>query len=367
MKIEESIKLDFDDVLIKPMRSNSASRKDVELERDFLFYHSSQIWEGLPVFASNMDSVGTIEMFESLSEYNIPTCLHKHYDEDKLFSYLKDNECRINRNTLFLSIGQSNDDLERLVRLGKFYEKNKISHLFPPNICIDVANGYTNDFVTYVGDVRAYLGIKPIIMAGNVCTPEMVHELIVHGGADIIKIGIGPGSACTTRLVTGVGYPQLSAISECAQVAHGLKTGKGKMGLICADGGCKTPGDVCKAFAANADFVMIGGMFAGTSECDGEWVNKLNPETGKPELYFRFYGMSSYSAQNKYNTGGSYKAAEGKTVMVPCKGPVSKVVKEILGGLRSCCTYVGATCLKDLAKCSSFIKVNNTHNRVFGG
>jgi GMP reductase len=224
-----------------------------------------------------------------------------------------------------------------------------------------------HSFVEKVAEIRGLVGDGPIIMAGNVCTPEMVQDLIVNGGADIVKIGIGPGSACTTRKITGVGFPQLSAIAECANVAHGLCREKGRVGLICADGGCKTSGDIAKAYGAGADFVMVGGMLAGTLESDGMWEtepmaggNSLmkNPPPHVKRVRFTYYGMSSEDAQNKYSGGlAEYKSSEGKRITVPYKGPAVDVVKQIKGGLRSACSYVGATCLKDFNKCCTFVRV----------
>ena len=236
-----------------------------------------------------------------------------------------------------------------------------------PNICIDVANGYTDDFVAFCNKVRSQVSKHTIIMAGNVCTPEMVQELILHGGVDIVKVGIGPGSACTTRLKTGCGYPQLSAIIECSHAAHGLRNGDGRLGLICADGGCRNPADVCKAFAAGADFVMLGGMLAGTYECEGDWQYEWVSD-GKHDYYhkmvrksLKFYGMSSTEAQSKYGGVKDYRASEGRVKEVPYKGPAKDIVLDVLGGLRSACAYIGATKLKDMNKCAEFNVVNRTH------
>ena len=194
-------------------------------------------------------------------------------------------------------------------------------------------------------------------MAGNLVGGSMTKELVLNG-ADIVKVGIGPGSVCETRIVAGVGYPQLSAIDEAAYEAHGIG------GLICADGGCTRVGDICKAMAAGADFVMLGGLFAGTDECDGEWT--INSSREKQSL--EFYGMSSKEANNKYNGGlKDYKAAEGKSITVPYKGKVEEVVREIKGGLASCCTYVGATKIKDLPKCASFVRCSQQENTIFNG
>ena len=345
MKINNEIKLDFDDVLLLPQRSRAASRKQVQLQRRFRFYNSSREWSGIPIIAANMDTVGTLAMSSELSKLQIVTCLHKYYGKDKI---LKLEHSPFAMYTWY-SMGIKNIDFDNL---HEIIEKTHIT----PNICIDVANGYTNNFVNFCQKVRSNFGDRPIIMAGNVASPEMVQELILHGGVDIVKVGIGPGSACTTRLKTGVGYPQLSCIMECAHAAHGLRASSGRLGLICADGGCKLPGDVCKAFAAGADFVMLGGLLAGTDECEGEGE-------GEENKVLKFYGMSSKKAQEKHGSGlKDYRSSEGRVKKIPYKGPVIDTIQDILGGLRSACSYTGATRLKDFAKTAQFVRVNRTHH-----
>jgi GMP reductase len=335
----------------------------VLVDRQFSFYHSQQNWSGVPIIAANMDTTGTFDMAASLSKLNMITCLHKHY---KIEEYC---ENITNLNTYWYSMGIQDSDIEKLSALV-----DRIDDV--PNICIDVANGYTDNFVNFCRNIREKFGKRPIIMAGNVCTPEMVQELILHGGVDIVKVGIGPGSACTTRLKTGVGYPQLSAIAECSHAAHGLKNGDRHLGLICADGGCRTPSDVVKAFAANADFVMLGGMLAGTEQCEGDWTYEYKAglpensfwqpfppgyETSKRKVSLTFYGMSSHKAQEKYGGIKNYRASEGRVITVPYKGDASTILDDVLGGIRSACAYVGASSLKDLPKCAEFIKVNRVH------
>ena len=364
MKIENEIKLDFDDVLLVPQRSRSASRKLVNLQRQFKFYHSDREWTGIPIMASNMDTIGTLAMSHELSKQNIITCLHKYYGVRK---FLELDHLPFAMYTWY-SMGIKDVELDNLCEL---VDKTHVV----PNICIDVANGYTEDFINFCAKVRNKFGKKPIIMAGNVCSPEMVQELILHGQADIVKIGIGPGSACTTRLKTGIGYPQLSCVSECAHAAHGRRADAGRLGLVCADGGCRYAGDVSKAFAAGADFVMLGGLLAGTEECEGEWEMGTevywNHGTDKPpevtgtttKKFLKFYGMSSKKAQEKHGQGlKDYRSSEGRVKKIPYKGPVLDTIKDILGGLRSACAYTGATCLKDFAKTAKFYKVNRTHH-----
>jgi GMP reductase len=365
MKIINDTKLDFDDVLLVPQRSQAASRVSVIVNREFSFYHSERKWSGVPIIAANMDTTGTFDMSNSLTKLDMVTCLHKHYSVPQYIKNLN------NINTQWFSMGIQNDDWQKLMDI-----KDAIGYF--PNICIDVANGYTDNFVKFCKTVRDSVGPYSIIMAGNICTPEMVQELILHGGVDIVKVGIGPGSACTTRLKTGVGYPQLSAIIECSHAAHGLKNGDHRLGLICADGGCRMPSDVVKAFAANADFVMIGGMLAGTEECEGEWKYEyltkpssatqqfwqpIEPgyQTERRKVSLSFYGMSSHKAQEKYGGIKNYRASEGRTKIIQYKGKAEDVMQDVLGGLRSACAYVGASCIKDLPKCSEFIKVNRVH------
>ena len=296
MRVESELKFDFDDVLIRPKRSVAPSRASVELKREYRFRAAQPAgaWTGIPVIAANLDTTGTMRMAAELHGMNMLTCLHKYYRLEELIDFFTNNPAR---DSTFYTLGIREDDFEKL---GAFTRKTERR---PQLICIDAANGYTKFFVDRVKQVR---GLCPtaVIMAGNVATPEMVQELLIEGRADIVKVGIGPGSVCTTRKMTGVGYPQLSAIIECADAAHGSK------GHICADGGCRTPGDIAKAFGGGADFVMLGGMLAGTEECDAEWVTG---EDGKRAM--KFYGMSSREAQEKHHEGmKDYIAAEGQCV-----------------------------------------------------
>ena len=342
MRVESEVKLDYSDVLICPKRSEAPSRKNVDLHRKYTFLNSRQEWEGVPILAANMSTVGTLAMAERLLERDMMTCLHKHYEIGQLVEFFS-------KSPAFYTLGIKDDDFEKLKLFAARFGA-------PPKfICLDVANGYTKYFVDRCRDLRSICP-KSVIMAGNVCTPEMVQELILSGGVDIVKIGIGPGSACTTRITTGVGYPQLSATIECADAAHGLK------GHIVADGGCVHPGDVAKAFGAGADFVMLGGMLAGHDECEGDWVTD---DSGR-RVGFGFFGMSSHEAMSRFNGGKSdYRASEGRSVRVPYRGSVLDTVDEVLGGLRSACTYVGTERLKDFSKCCTFVRVNRTHNKVF--
>ncbi len=349
MRIEEGVKLDFKDVLIRPKRSTLASRKDVDISREFTFKWSARRFKGVPIIAANMDGVGTFAMAEAFekNKNGLTVALHKHYPIKDLLGFFKKNGGK----SVWYSIGITDDDQKKLKEFlksdvqksGKGIEK----------LCIDVANGYSEQFVDFVKKIRD-LDSGLTIMAGNVVTGEMVEELILCG-ADVVKVGIGPGSVCTTRKMTGVGYPQLSAIIECADAAHGLG------GLICADGGCTVPGDLAKAYGGGADFVMLGGMLAGHDQAE----QKIVKEGGTK--YVQFYGMSSKDAMTKHKGGvAEYRASEGKSVKISYRGDVAGALQDILGGLRSACTYVGARRLKELSKRTTFIRVTQQINTVFG-
>jgi len=380
MRIEEDVKLDYKDVLIRPKRSTLKSRNQVHLTRRTNFrnyaaplpdnsadYHYS----GVPIMASNMDGVGTFEMADKLASQRIFTCLVKTYEANELIDFFNarfDIDDVSRTENVAMSIGTSDDDWCKLQNVMALTNGNL------KYVCMDIANGYSDHFAKHVRKVREeFPGL--VIIAGNVVTREMTEELILSG-ADIVKVGIGPGSVCTTRIQTGVGYPQLSAVIECADAAHGLG------GHIIADGGCTCPGDVAKAFAAGADFVMLGGMLAGHNEGGGEVIKRyyetdeLEYEVGdhlsnhkrkvKEKRYVQFYGMSSESANDKHFGGlKNYRSSEGRTVLVPYRGEVENTIQNILGGIRSTCTYAGALKLKQLSKCTTFVRCTQTHNPVY--
>ena len=378
MRIESEVKLDFSDVLIKPKRSTLGSRKEIDLRRSYTFRNYDPDfpdnierhghYSGVPIMASNMDGVGTFEMADALIKQELFTCLVKTYSAPELVEYFTTGNGLAKRCYVAMSIGIAEQDLEKL---------DKVMSLNPLKfLCIDVANGYSERFATTVEQIREKYP-ELVIIAGNVVTGEMTEELILSG-ADIVKVGIGPGSVCTTRIKTGVGYPQLSAIIECADAAHGLG------GHIIADGGCSSSGDVAKAFGAGADFVMLGGMLAGHDEGGGDVVTKfyqtdqINYEVRQhlsnekhvieEKSFVTFYGMSSDTANIKHFGGlKDYRSSEGRTVKIPYRGEVSNTVQDILGGIRSACTYAGAKKLKDLSKCTTFIRVNNQYNKIFEG
>tara|TARA_R100000008_G_scaffold46366_2_gene27346 strand:- start:1515 stop:2555 length:1041 start_codon:yes stop_codon:yes gene_type:complete len=345
MIIDDDIKLDYSDVLIRPKRSTLTSRFDVEMKRTYTFYHSKKQWTGVPIMAANMDTVGTFEMHKALNKYDMITCIARHYNYDKENWWKLPYEN--SANTLCVMGGISEKDLQVQ---SEIYQNSKCAFLG-----LDVANGYTISFVDAVKKTRD-MNPDATIIAGNVVTADMTQELIL-AGADIVKVGVGPGSVCTTRIKTGIGFPQLSAVIECADAAHGLG------GHIIADGGCNSSGDIVKAFAGGADFVMIGGMLSGHDECDGELIFEDDNEV---PVGMKFYGMASESAMDRHQIGNrEYRGVEGKTVIVPYRGAVENTLIDILSGVRSACTYMGAKRLKSLSKCATFIRVNNTHNRVY--
>lgn len=346
MRIEYEIKLGFRDVMFRPKRSTLKSRAQVKLDRTFRMMHNKSEWTGIPVMAANMDTVGTFEMAIALHRLRLFTALHKHYTVDEWLLFMKSAPSGL-EDYIAVSTGTGTGDFDKLEAIVQAVPRLRF-------ICVDVANGYSEHFVAFVKQTRKKFPDK-VIIAGNVVTGEMVEELLL-AGADIIKVGIGPGSVCTTRVKTGVGYPQLSAIIECADAAHGLG------GLIISDGGCTTPGDVAKAFGAGADFVMLGGMLAGHDESGGEKIERNGQQ------FRQFYGMSSATAMEKHVGGvADYRASEGKAVEVPYRGPVENTVLDILGGIRSTCTYVGASQLKELSKRTTFIRVSEQENTVFNG
>ena len=373
MRIDQDVKLDYKDVLIRPKRSTLSSRKEVSLERGFTFRNyvpdfpdniEDEHYRGIPIMAANMDGVGTMEMADKLAEGSIFTCLVKTYPVENLVDYFNAG-IKERTDNVAMSIGTSDSDFNKLVQVYEQCEGNL------KYVCMDIANGYSEHFAARVREVRKTFP-HIVIIAGNVVTGEMTEELIL-AGADIVKVGIGPGSVCTTRIQTGVGYPQLSAVIECADAAHGLG------GHIIADGGCTCPGDVAKAFAAGADFVMLGGMLAGHDEGGGEIIEKFyktnelvegswDKHVIERKQFVQFYGMSSKSANDKHFGGlKDYRSSEGRTVLVPYRGAVANTVQEILGGVRSTCTYAGAKTIKQLPKCATFIRCTQTHNSVYEG
>ena len=342
MRIEEELKLDYTDVLFRPKRSTLSSRKDVDLNRTYKFKYSNNEWSGIPIMAANMDGVGELGVAEKMSEFNMITCLTKQHDIKKLKQYKKIKSIYKN---IALSVGIKKEDFDNLDKLLKEFNFIKF-------ICIDVANGYSERFSKFIKSVRDKYPTKTII-AGNVVTADMTQELVLNG-ADIVKVGIGPGSVCTTRIQTGVGYPQLSAVMECADAAHGLGA------HIIADGGCTCPGDVAKGFGGGADFVMLGGMLAGHDEGKGKVVKNNGSK------FIEFYGSSSLEANKKHYGGLSdYRSSEGRIVRVKYRGKIKDTISNILGGIRSSCTYVGAPSLKQLSKCTTFVRVSNQFNDTF--
>jgi GMP reductase len=369
MKINNEIKLDFDDVLLVPQRSILTSRSEINLERTFHFYHSPRIWTGIPIMCANMSFCG-FDIARSLAKNKMISCLHKYHSVEDLNNYFTSYPENIDYT--FVSIGYKKSDINHLLEL-----KNKLQK--QPNICIDIPNGHMDVFVKYCKKVREHFP-QSIIMAGNVTNTSSTQELIIYGGVDIVKCGIGGGSACTTRFLTGCGVPQLSCVLENSYVAHGLQGEIKKLGLVCSDGGHKNVGDVCKALCAGADFVMLGGYFAGCSECEGDWQyeyqagmpnsnfwqpNDPGYSTQKRKTKFIYYGMSTHHAQDIFEkTKKNYRASEGTKITVKHKGSIENILQELLGGIRSCCCYIGSNCVKNMSRCAEFVRVNKIHSNT---
>jgi len=339
MKIEEDIKLDFNDVLIRPKRSTMSSRSEVNLERTFKFPNSNQEWTGVPVIAANMDTVGTYDVYKELSKHKIITAMHKFYSVEDY------KEMDLDKEYFMVSTGINENDLVRL--------QDIVSSIDVKFICIDVANGYISKLCEFCCKVRELYPNK-IIVAGNVVTREITEDLILRGKVDIVKCGIGPGSACLTRTQTGVGMPQLSAIMECSDAAHGVN------GFIIGDGGITCPGDMAKAFCGGSDFVMMGGQFAGHDENPGEVIEEAG------QKYKLFYGMSSDTAmKTHYGKMDKYRSSEGRTIKIKYKGKLEDTVLNYLGGVRSTCTYMNAQSIKNMGKCCTFVRVNRQLNTIY--
>lgn len=375
MQILEKTELDFSDVLIKPRRSTIASRKDADITREYKFKWCPYTIKGTGIMQANMGTIGNFDVTRKMLKVGLFACLHKHHEVNDLIDFFKslsDDE----RKRTFISIGLKDNGVDKLKQLNEevFGDKD-----YSMSICIDVPNGYIPQVKQLVIDIRKDYP-NCLLMVGNVVTGDIVEDLILSG-ADIIKAGIGGGGQCITRKQTGVGRPQLSTIIECADAAHQVG------GMCCSDGGITCPGDIGKAFGAGADFIMIGSLYAGTTEADGEIVEKtyltnerttevvnyvmgvVNHEKVYETKKFKlFYGMSSSLAQEKFGDGKrKYRASEGRVSLVPYVGSVDDVNEEFLGGLRSTMTYIGATKLKDIPKCCVFYKVNNQLNRTYEG
>lgn len=365
MRIHDDVQLDYCDVLLRPKRSALASRSQVEVEREYTFKWCPSTIKATGIVSANMATTGTFEIAKEMQKYKLFTALHKHYTVKEITDFLKANKKEFKNNDLiFISSGVSEDDFKKL----KTIMATKLAN----NICIDVANGYSPYLINYITKVRAAYP-KALIMAGNVVTGDMTEDLILNG-VDIVKVGIGPGSVCTTRKLTGVGRPQFSTVIECADAAHGVG------GMICADGGCTVPGDICKSLCAGADFVMLGGMLAGHNESGGDLITKTF-QTNQVEaegddcfsclleqkMFKKFYGMSSEYAQDMFYGGmKKYRASEGKVVEIPFRGDIENTLLAILGGIRSAMTYIGAKRIKDMPKCATFYRVNRQLNNIFG-
>ncbi len=343
MRIEQDLKLDYDDVLIRPKRSTMVSRKDVILERTFTFFHSPKVWTGIPIMTANMATSGTFEMAKVISKYKMITTFHKYYSVKDYTKFFKTFD---NPDYIVYTLGIRDEDIEKL----KLMIENKLINKFS-FICIDVPNGYLQRFIETIKFVRS-LCPDHIIIAGNVVANEISEEIILSG-ADIVKVGVGSGSVCLTRRMTGVGYPQVSAVIECADAAHGMSNPDGKCGLVIADGGQRNPSCVVKAFCAGADFNLCGSMFSGFEESGGKTIMK----NGKK--FKEYFGSSSNKALSEfYGKKDAHRASEGRYVIMPHKGSIHTFIQDLFGGIRSAGTYIGARKLKEFSKRATFVRVN---------
>ena len=340
MHLDTEIKLNYDDVLLKPKRSTLSSRRDVDMTRTFTFRNSKESYTCCPIVASNMVGVGTFSMAKVLQDYKMMTVITKSTTPEQWKQAVGDG-IKLKYLSVCTGAKRNTKDNDTMHNVLKNYPDVKF-------ITIDVANGYHEHFVDFVKQTRDEYPDKTII-AGNVVTAEMTEQLILSG-ADIVKVGIGPGSVCTTRIMTGVGVPQFSAVVECADAANGVG------GHIMADGGCVEPGDVAKALGGGAHFIMLGGMLAGHNESELPIVD------GERE----FYGSSSDRAREVHGKSkAGYRGNEGRAITIPDRGPVKETVEDMLGGVRSACTYIGAIRLKDVPKCASFVRTNSVINKVY--
>jgi len=393
------VELDWDDVLMQQQRSNLDSRSQIQVQREFMFYHSPRKWFGTPIIASNMSCLAGFDLALALAKHKMITCLHKFIPELEILSFLRNNKDKVDH--IWISIGKNDDDILKL-----FHIHDALGG-YNPNICIDVPNGGLESFTHYCKSIRNKFK-DSIIMAGNVTSAACVQELILQGGVDIVKLFVGPGSQCLTRRVTGVGRPSFSCSVECSHAAHGLKSTERRLGLVCGDGGFRSSGDLCKGFGSGLDFTMTGNLFFGVEESCGEWEYEyeykignhsiktnpigykeiaINPSSdsiwqpldiqidshygykfptgNKRKTRLRVFGMSSKEAQEKhYGEYKPYRASEGRSEYVNYKGPVDGVVQEILGGIRSSAMYIGANGVKDMSKCAQFKRVTKIHDRT---
>lgn len=386
MLIHNDIQLDFDDVLIAPQTTTINHRGEVDIIREFKYLDVC----GVPVISANMTQTGTFDVASKLLENDYFATLHKFYKAEEIIEFIQSQkrknilnglidccgEYMGNEKNLFVTVGKRNWD-EEFKKIETIYEQTGAL----VSVLLDVPNAYIPEIVDCVKQLREFMNEQNchggLIAVGNVCSGDETQKLIL-AGANFVKVGIGPSPVCDTRIKTGCGRPQLSAIIECANAAHQVN------GYIIADGGFKTNADFCKALVAGADICMSGSMFAGCEEANGKIVEKCfrtneydidygydysltefaNPEPGKPKFEFKqfkeYYGMSSFRAQRenygKVTTTGTSEGVECK--LVPYTGPIQNTINDINGSLRSCGSYIGAKNIKSFSRQGMFYKVN---------
>lgn len=361
--------LSYNDVLLLPHRSDLTSRNDAKIDLSTKF--TSNINLNTPILSANMDTISEADMVLAMASHGGFGILHRFYNDKERFR--ADVEKIVTKYSgIAFSIGTNPDDLSIVNDITKIYEKAQIV------VCVDVANGHLRKSLDQISKLRKTFGSRIQIIGGNVCTPQGVMDLVSHG-VDAVKIGIGGGSLCSTRLVTGHGMPMLTSIIQARQTINALQSNV----AIIADGGIKTSGDIVKALAAGADSVMVGGLLAATVETPGPRYIKTSSFNGlwkyeeldlvnnTEEAYkeFNFIQYKKYRGQSSKDFMDSIEkvnvAPEGEHTYLPCRGPVGDILKNLIGGIRSGMTYTGAKNLHELSEKALFIEIGQ-HGYIEG-
>jgi IMP dehydrogenase len=340
---EATLGYTFDDVVLAPVHSEVKSRKDPNPKVEL-----PALRVKMPVISAPMNTITELSMIKTMLEAGGAAVLHRYLSIERQVEVVKNvvdyfTTDGFGRNVelenFFVAVGSNGDFEERVT---------KLQDAGVTGFCVDVANGHSVHCIRAVGLIKR-IAPKARVMAGNVCTYEGTHNL-VNVGADLIRVGVGPGSVCTTRLVTGHGVPQLTAIEDCSRIKS-----KYPDIVIVADGGIRSSGDAVKALAAGADSVMIGGMLAGTSDTPGD--THKSPETGL--LYKYYHGMASEAGRESwFDHSKTSFVPEGESISIPYKGSTSVVIDQLVGGIKVGMSYAGAFSLADLRKNAKWIRVS---------
>jgi IMP dehydrogenase len=330
----------FDDVLIVPKFSEVNSRSEVDISTNL-----RELRFKLPVISANMDTVTGDAMSRAMLRNGAQACIHRFGTIEETVDLFQRSHATDLHVSPMVSIGVGSIELQRAKAL---FDEGAHTYV------VDVAHGAQLSVAKQVLALREILGPYVNIVAGNFATGESVKHFLEYVGfaVDAIKVGIGPGSACTTRIKTGVGYPQLSAVLDIARTIE--QTGV----TVIADGGMKTAGDICKAIAAGADMAMLGGMLAGTEETPGDAFSPSSELQFNPKNAFKKYrGSASLESYRDQGKEAKHRTAEGESFLVPYKGPVADILQDIEGGLRSSLSYVGASNLKEFQRRAEFVRI----------